>query len=58
MMSVDWHRLRANLGPAHLVSGIRVEHIADDWRSITVALQPRGLRRARAKRTAAPHSMR
>lgn len=47
MMSVDWHRLRANLGPAHLVSGIRVEYIADDWRSITVALQPRGLLRAR-----------
>ena len=58
MMSVDWRRLRANLGPAHLVGGIRVEHIAGDWRSITVALQPRGLRRAGAKRTAAPLFMR
>ena len=47
MMSVDWRRLRANLGPAHLVGGIRVEHIAGDWRSITVALQPRGLRFSR-----------
>ncbi|HTN48480.1 MAG TPA: DUF4442 domain-containing protein [Burkholderiaceae bacterium] len=42
MSSVRWHRLISNLRPAHVANGIRVEHIAPDWRSVTVALRPRG----------------
>jgi acyl-coenzyme A thioesterase PaaI-like protein len=39
--SPGWWRLRANLWPPFIGAGIRVEHIASDFRSITVAIQQR-----------------
>lgn len=43
MSSEGWHRLVSKLRPARSASRVRVEHIADDWRSVTVALRPRGV---------------
>jgi hypothetical protein len=51
MTSPRGWRLRANLAPARLVAGMRIEHVADDFRSITVALVPRWY----GGGTAAPH---
>ena len=38
--SLGW-RLRTNFAPTRLVAGMQIEHVADDFRSITVALVPR-----------------
>jgi acyl-coenzyme A thioesterase PaaI-like protein len=43
--SARWLRLRMNLWPPYLGAGIRVEHIAPDFRSATVALRARRLSR-------------
>jgi hypothetical protein len=43
MNSERWHRLVSRLRPARFASRLRVEHIAADWRSVTVALRPRGV---------------
>jgi hypothetical protein len=45
-------RLFANLAPTRLVAGMRIEHVADDFRSMTVALCSRWYRGG----TAAPHT--
>ena len=41
MASPGWLRLRANLSPPFIGAGIRVEHVASDFRSITVAMKQR-----------------
>ena len=37
-------RLLANLAPARLLSGVKIEHVAPDGRAFTVALRPRWFR--------------
>jgi len=37
-------QLRANLSPVRWLSGMRIEHVAPDFRSITAALRPRASR--------------
>ena len=37
-------RLLANLAPARLLSGVRIEHVASGARTLTVALRPRWFR--------------
>jgi hypothetical protein len=41
MISARRWRIRTNLRPSNLGAGIVVEHVAQDFRSITVALRPR-----------------
>lgn len=43
MSSDRWHRWVSRLRRAQSASRLRVEHIADDWRSVTIALRPRGI---------------
>jgi hypothetical protein len=53
MTSSRGWRLRTNLSPRQLATGLRIEHVADDFRSMTVALHPRWYRASTAAHSGA-----